>query len=84
MKNSPSSPSSPIFTPVISRIIIVLAILTVGLITLDLLVHHHSATTLLPEFGLFAWISLLGGAALILLAWCLSPLLSRKGDYYER
>jgi hypothetical protein len=66
------------------RLIIFLALGTLGITLLDLLVHHHRITELLPEFGMFTLLSLGGGIVFIVVALCVLPLISRKGDYYER
>ena len=66
------------------RLIIFLAFCTLGITMLDVVVHHHRITELLPEFGMFTLLSIGGGIVFIVAALCVLPLISRKGDYYER
>ncbi|OEU73059.1 MAG: hypothetical protein BA874_10030 [Desulfuromonadales bacterium C00003068] len=66
------------------RIIVTLALLTLILVALDLMVHHHAEVSFLPHFGLYHLISLGSGIIFIALARTLVPLLSRKEDYYDR
>ena len=66
------------------RLIITLASLTIILTVIDVVIHHHGGAPFLPEFAPFIAISFIGGGLLILIALCLSPLLYRKEDYYDR
>ena len=71
-------------TPYPRRLIITLAILTLLLAMIDVVIHHHGGAPFLPGFSPFITISLIGGGLFILVALCLSPLLNRKEDYYDR
>lgn len=66
------------------RVIRMLAVLTLLITLFDVGIHHHFSTPLLPEFGQFSAISLIGCGLLIIIGRCLAALLSRKDDYYER
>lgn len=66
------------------RLVVILTVLTVALALLDLVVHHHLPQSFLPHFAPFVVLSLLGSILFILVALCLVPLISRKGDYYDR
>lgn len=71
-------------SPYPRRLIITLAILTLILTVVDVVIHHHCGAQFLPKFAPFIAISLIGGGLFILVAWCLSPLLNRREDYYDR
>ena len=71
-------------SPYPRRLIITLASLTLILTVVDVVIHHHSGAPFLPGFSPFIAISLIGGGLFILVALCLSPLLNRKEDYYDR
>lgn len=66
------------------RIIIILVVLSVMLLGLDLVTHHHAEVEFLPHFGLYLLISIGAGLMFIAGARALAPLLCRKEDYYDR
>jgi len=64
--------------------VVILALSTIILTGLDLLTHHHAEVAFLPHFGLYLLISIFAGFIFIVCARLLTPLLCRKGDYYDR
>ncbi|MEA3466245.1 MAG: hypothetical protein U9R29_09635 [Thermodesulfobacteriota bacterium] len=71
-------------SPYPRRLIMILAIVTIILTIIDVVIHHHCGAPFLPTFAPFIAISLTGGGLFILIALCLSPLLNRREDYYDR
>jgi hypothetical protein len=66
-----------------SRGIKLLIVVNMTLMVLDFVVHHHGMNFFLPDFARYLVISFSGCLALIFIALCLAPLLSRRGDYYD-
>jgi len=66
-----------------ARLIQVLVVLTLLLAMLDVVVHHHGEACFLPDFARYVVLSLFGCLALIGIAVCLAPIISRRGDYYD-
>ena len=65
------------------RLILSLTVLCLLLLMADLFIHHHSPLPFLPNFSLLMLISFAGCILFIALSLALSPLMTRKEDYYD-